>query len=103
MASSRTALQRNVRLRMKADMPRYIFDLSCPDLGLFDEVQRECADDLHAQQYALSLLDDVAERRQQEGRRPDTTIVLMRGAIHEIVVMLVARPGEPVWIQRMRG
>ena len=84
-------------------MPSYIFDLSCPDLGLFDEVQRECADDLHAQQYALSLLDDVADRRQREGRRPDTTIAFMRCETHESVVMLVARPGEPVWIQRMRG
>ena len=84
-------------------MPGYIFDLSCPDLGLFDEVKRECADDLHAQQYALSLLDDVAGRRQQEGRRPDTTIAFMRSEADDSVVMLVARPGEPVRIHRMRG
>ena len=83
-------------------MPSYIIDLTCPDLGLFDEVQHECAGDLHAQQYALSLLDDVADRRFREGRRPNTTIAFLRSKTHETVVMLVARPGEPVWIQRMR-
>ena len=88
---------------MDTIMSNYVFDLSCPDLGLFDEVQHECADDLHAQQYALSLLDDVADRRQREGLRPDTTIAFMRGEAHESVVMLVARLGKPAWIQRMRG
>ena len=84
-------------------MPSYFFDLSCPDLGLFDEVRRECAGDLHAQQYALSLLDDVADRRRRERRRPDTTIAFLRSETDEIVVMLVSRPGEPVRIQRMHS
>ena len=81
-------------------MSLYSFDLSCPDLGAIEESWHECADEAEAEHHARELMTAIALRRRLEHRGDDLTVVYVHGDEPEDPLMLVARPGEAVWLSR---